>query len=72
VATNGSRSQDMRLMGGLRKHMPVTADRPFQIGLRAISGNPSLAGFWARNGSLGQAFNAFPLLLGGGLPHRRQ
>ncbi|APD47654.1 MULTISPECIES: NAD(P)H-quinone oxidoreductase subunit 5 [Synechococcaceae] len=54
-------AQDMRLMGGLRKHMPVTATT-FLIGCVAISGIPPLAGFWSKDEILGQAFNAFPLL----------
>ncbi|NQV10475.1 MAG: NAD(P)H-quinone oxidoreductase subunit 5 [Cyanobacteria bacterium] len=58
-------AQDMRLMGGLRRHMPVTATT-FLIGCVAISGIPPLAGFWSKDEILGQAFNAFPLLWGVG------
>jgi NAD(P)H-quinone oxidoreductase subunit 5 len=54
-------AQDMRLMGGLRKYMPVTAIT-FLIGCVAISGIPPLAGFWSKDEILGQAFNAYPLL----------
>ena len=54
-------AQDMRLMGGLRKQMPVTAIT-FLIGCVAISGIPPLAGFWSKDEILGQAFNTFPLL----------
>ncbi|MCP9772546.1 NAD(P)H-quinone oxidoreductase subunit 5 [Synechococcus sp. Tobar12-5m-g] len=54
-------AQDMRLMGGLRRFMPVTAIT-FLIGCVAISGIPPLAGFWSKDEILGQAFNAFPLL----------
>jgi NAD(P)H-quinone oxidoreductase subunit 5 len=54
-------AQDMRLMGGLRKFMPVTAIT-FLIGCVAISGIPPLAGFWSKDEILGQAFNAYPLL----------
>ena len=54
-------AQDMRLMGGLRKKMPITSIT-FLIGCIAISGIPPLAGFWSKDEILGQAFNAFPLL----------
>jgi NAD(P)H-quinone oxidoreductase subunit 5 len=37
-------AQDMRMMGGLRKYMPVTAIT-FLIGTLAISGIPPFAGF---------------------------
>jgi len=54
-------AQDMRLMGGLRKHMPITSTT-FFIGCLAISGIPPLAGFWSKDEILGQAFGSFPLL----------
>ena len=54
-------AQDMRLMGGLRRKMPVTAIT-FLIGCIAISGIPPLAGFWSKDEILGQAFNSYPLL----------
>ena len=54
-------AQDMRLMGGLRQKMPITAIT-FFIGCIAISGIPPLAGFWSKDEILGQAFNSFPLL----------
>jgi NAD(P)H-quinone oxidoreductase subunit 5 len=54
-------AQDMRLMGGLRKHMPITAIT-FLIGCVAISGIPPLAGFWSKDEILGQAFGSFPVL----------
>ncbi len=40
--------QDMREMGGLRKHMPITAIT-FLIGTLAISGMPFLSGFWSKD-----------------------
>ncbi len=58
-------AQDMRLMGGLRRYMPVTAFT-FLIGCVAISGIPPLAGFWSKDEILGQAFEAYPLLWGVG------
>ena len=54
-------AQDMRLMGGLRKYMPITS-ATFLVGCIAISGIPPLAGFWSKDEILGQAFNSFPLL----------
>jgi NAD(P)H-quinone oxidoreductase subunit 5 len=54
-------AQDMRLMGGLRRWMPVTGIT-FLIGCVAIAGIPPLAGFWSKDEILGQAFNSFPLL----------
>ncbi|WP_411868433.1 NAD(P)H-quinone oxidoreductase subunit 5 [Vulcanococcus limneticus] len=54
-------AQDMRLMGGLRRYMPVTATT-FFIGCVAISGIPPLAGFWSKDEILGVAFGQFPLL----------
>jgi NAD(P)H-quinone oxidoreductase subunit 5 len=58
-------AQDMRLMGGLRKFMPVTATT-FLIGCIAIAGIPPLAGFWSKDEILGQAFATYPLLWGMG------
>ena len=54
-------AQDMRLMGGLRKFMPITAST-FFIGCVAISGIPPLAGFWSKDEILGQAFASVPVL----------
>ena len=47
--------QDMRKMGGLRKHMPVTA-ATMAVGTIAIAGVPPLAGFWSKDEILGVAF----------------
>ncbi|MEI8251240.1 MAG: NAD(P)H-quinone oxidoreductase subunit 5 [Synechococcus sp. ELA057] len=54
-------AQDMRLMGGLRRWMPLTSIT-FLIGCIAIAGIPPLAGFWSKDEILGQAFGSFPLL----------
>jgi NAD(P)H-quinone oxidoreductase subunit 5 len=54
-------AQDMRLMGGLRKYMPVTAIT-FLIGTLAISGIPPFAGFWSKDEILGSTFEVSPLL----------
>lgn len=50
-------AQDMRLMGGLRKYMPVTAFT-FLVGNLAICGIFPFAGFWSKDEILGQAFTA--------------
>lgn len=54
-------AQDMRLMGGLRKFMPLTA-LTFLIGTLAICGIPPFAGFWSKDEILGSAFAANPAL----------
>ncbi len=54
-------AQDMRLMGGLRKYMPITGFT-FLIGCLAISGIPPFAGFWSKDEILGAAFAANPFL----------
>jgi NAD(P)H-quinone oxidoreductase subunit 5 len=61
VGHNAVLAQDMRLMGGLRKYMPVTAGT-FFIGTLAISGIPPFAGFWSKDEILGAAYQANPLL----------
>jgi NAD(P)H-quinone oxidoreductase subunit 5 len=58
-------AQDMRLMGGLRRWMPVTSIT-FLIGCVAIAGIPPLAGFWSKDEILGQAFASYPFLWGMG------
>ena len=52
-----SRRQDMRYMGGLRRHMPVTAIT-FYIGALAISGIPPFAGFFSKDSILAGAFDS--------------
>ena len=59
VGHNPVIAQDMRLMGGLRKYMPITASA-FFIGNLAICGIPPFAGFWSKDEILGQAFEANP------------
>jgi NAD(P)H-quinone oxidoreductase subunit 5 len=54
-------AQDMRLMGKLRKYMPITATC-FLIGTLAICGIPPFAGFWSKDEILGLAFEANPAL----------
>jgi NADH-quinone oxidoreductase subunit L len=48
-------AQDMRTMGGLRKHMPVTA-LTFLIATLAIAGLPPLAGFFSKDEILFKTF----------------
>ncbi|HEY9710257.1 MAG TPA: NADH-quinone oxidoreductase subunit L, partial [Oculatellaceae cyanobacterium] len=54
-------AQDMRLMGGLRRFMPITA-LTFLVGTLAICGIPPFAGFWSKDEILGNAFEANPAL----------
>ncbi len=54
-------AQDMRVMGGLRKYMPITAIT-FFIGTLAISGIPPFAGFWSKDEILASTFRANPFL----------
>ncbi|MGB0561151.1 MAG: NAD(P)H-quinone oxidoreductase subunit 5 [Spirulinaceae cyanobacterium] len=61
VGHNPILAQDMRLMGGLRKYMPVTATA-FLIGNLAICGIPPFAGFWSKDEILGLTFGANPAL----------
>ena len=61
VGHNPDLAQDMRLMGGLRKYMPITAGT-FLIGNLAICGIPPFAGFWSKDEILGQAMTANPAL----------
>lgn len=54
-------AQDMRLMGGLRKYMPLTG-LTFLVGTLAISGIPPFAGFWSKDEILGSTFAVNPIL----------
>jgi NAD(P)H-quinone oxidoreductase subunit 5 len=61
VGHNAVLAQDMRLMGGLRKYMPITA-ATFFLGTLAISGIPPFAGFWSKDEILSAAYGSNPLL----------
>lgn len=61
VGHNPALAQDMRVMGGLRKYMPITA-LTFLVGNLAICGIPPFAGFWSKDEILSQAFEANPAL----------
>ncbi|MEK6737389.1 MAG: NADH-quinone oxidoreductase subunit L, partial [Planctomycetota bacterium] len=50
-----SGEQDMRKMGGLKKHIPITY-RTFLIGTVAIAGIPPFAGFFSKDEILLEAF----------------
>ncbi|MBW4551057.1 MAG: NAD(P)H-quinone oxidoreductase subunit 5 [Aphanocapsa sp. GSE-SYN-MK-11-07L] len=54
-------AQDMRLMGGLRKYMPLTS-LTFLVGCLAISGIPPFAGFWSKDEILGSVFASNPAM----------
>ncbi len=54
-------AQDMRLMGGLRRYMPITATT-FLIGTLAICGIPPFAGFWSKDEILAVTFEHNPTL----------
>ena len=49
--------QDMRRMGGLRKHMPLAA-ATMTVGGLALAGIPPFAGFWSKDEILAVAFAA--------------
>ncbi len=65
VGHNPATAQDMRLMGGLRKYMPVTATT-FLLGTLAICGIPPFAGFWSKDEILAATFESSPVLWGVG------
>jgi NADH-quinone oxidoreductase subunit L len=61
--------QDMRKMGGLKKHMPATHATMF-IATLAISGIPGLAGFFSKDAILEKAYasaHGVPILWAVGL-----
>jgi len=59
VVIHAVHSNDMRDMGALRKHLPVTHST-FLIGCLAIAGVPPLAGFFSKEGILHAAYETHP------------
>jgi NADH-quinone oxidoreductase subunit L len=58
--------QDMRNMGGLKKHMSIT-HITFLLGCLAIAGMPPFSGFFSKDEILAHAFEKNPLLWGIGV-----
>jgi NADH-quinone oxidoreductase subunit L len=52
---HGTGTQDMREMGGVRKHMPATF-WTYVVGYLALAGVPVFAGFWSKDAILDQAW----------------
>ncbi|MCU0851985.1 MAG: NADH-quinone oxidoreductase subunit L [Thermoplasmata archaeon] len=50
-------TNDMRLMGGLKKHMPITSITML-IGAIAIAGIPPLSGFWSKDEVLAAVYSS--------------
>ena len=61
-----SGEQDMRKMGGLKKHMGIT-QVTFLLGCLAIAGMPPFSGFFSKDEILGAVFVKNPLLWGMGV-----
>ncbi|KAB8145093.1 NADH-quinone oxidoreductase subunit L [Chloroflexia bacterium SDU3-3] len=57
VGHDPNASQDIRLMGGLRRLMPVTF-WTYMAGYLALIGFPGFAGFWSKDEILAEAFGA--------------
>jgi NADH-quinone oxidoreductase subunit L len=57
-----SGEQDMRKMGALSPHLPITS-KVFYIGAIAIAGIPPFAGFWSKDGILAETFKSGHYLL---------
>src|SRR5690606_14084545 len=50
-------NQDMRIMGGFKRYLPITAGA-FVVAWLAIAGVPPFSGFWAKDEVLARAFFA--------------
>nr|AWJ59930.1 NADH-plastoquinone oxidoreductase subunit 5 [Ginkgo biloba] len=58
-----SRSQNMALMGGLRKYMPITGTT-FLLGTLSLCGIPPFARFWSKDEILSDSWRYSPILGG--------
>ena len=66
VIHGDAENQDLRIMGGFRKFLPVTAIA-MMIGWLSIAGIPPFSGFWAKDGLLEAVFethNYAPWIIG--------
>jgi NAD(P)H-quinone oxidoreductase subunit 5 len=63
-------AQDMRLMGGLRKYMPITSTT-FFIGCHGHQRHPAPGGLLEQGRDPGPGLWQLPAAVGGGLHHRR-
>lgn len=61
VGWDPAKSQNMLLMGGLRRFMPITGTT-FLLGTLSICGIPPLACFWSKDAILAGAWAAHPIL----------
>nr|YP_009545159.1 NADH-plastoquinone oxidoreductase subunit 5 [Gymnomitrion concinnatum]AZB86850.1 NADH-plastoquinone oxidoreductase subunit 5 [Gymnomitrion concinnatum] len=61
VGYHPNKSQNMLFMGGLRKHMPITA-LTFLSGTLSLCGIPPFACFWSKDEILIHSWSHFPLL----------
>jgi NADH-quinone oxidoreductase subunit L len=62
--------QDLRNMGGLKKHLPITF-WTFAIGTVAIAGLPPLAGFFSKDEILWKTYSSGHVVLWGSRLWRR-
>nr|YP_010231246.1 subunit 5 of NADH-plastoquinoneoxidoreductase [Nephroselmis pyriformis]QSV37315.1 subunit 5 of NADH-plastoquinoneoxidoreductase [Nephroselmis pyriformis] len=60
VGLNPAKNQNMHLMGGIRRFMPITSTT-FLIGTLSICGFPPLACFWSKDAILGETLMSHPL-----------
>ncbi len=61
VGYHPNKSQNMSFMGGLKKHMPITA-LTFLFGTLSLSGIPPFACFWSKDEILINSWSHLPLL----------
>nr|YP_009033808.1 subunit 5 of NADH-plastoquinone oxidoreductase [Mesotaenium endlicherianum]AHZ11191.1 subunit 5 of NADH-plastoquinone oxidoreductase [Mesotaenium endlicherianum] len=61
VGPQPQKNQDMRYMGGLRRHMPITGST-FLLGTLSLCGIPPFACFWSKDEILADAWTNVPML----------